>query len=66
MESHCSFCKSEIMNGVSAYGLTGGIIDADCNGFRMDFDSECDIYFRDSMNKIDRALAEIKKSEASL
>lgn len=66
VNNYCSFCKAELNNGDSAYGLTGGTIDADCNGFRLDCDSEWDLYCRDCMNKIDRILAEIKGNETGL
>ena len=66
VDNYCSFCRAEFNNGEPAYGLTGGIIDANCNGFRMDCDSEWDLYCPDCMNKIDRILVEIKRNETDL
>ncbi len=66
MDKYCSFCRVNLNNGDPAYGLTGGVIDADCYEFRMDCDSEWDLYCRDCMNKIDRILAEIKRNETGL
>ncbi len=66
VDNYCSYCRTELHNGDPAYGLTGGTIDADCSGFRMDCDSEWDIYCRDCMNKIDKMMAEIKRNEIAL
>ena len=61
---YCSFCGSELNDGDSAYGLTGGVIDGECEGFRMDCDDAWDIYCGGCMNKIDRLLAVARKGGA--
>ena len=64
--SYCSFCGIELKDGDSAYGLTGGVVDDKCCGFRMDCDEDWDIYCRDCMNRIDRLLAEARRGGAPL
>jgi hypothetical protein len=66
VESSCSFCRTELKNGDPAYGLTGGVVDGECYGFRMACDEEWDLYCRDCMNKIDRILAEARKRGTGL
>lgn len=59
-EIHCSFCGIKMSNRDSAYGLTSGIIDKACYGFRIDDDSEWDIFCSNCMNEIDRMIANFK------
>lgn len=63
-EVYCALCGVEIENMRPAYGLTSGVIDEDCCGFRVDSDSDWDIYCPDCMNEIDRLLADFRRERA--
>lgn len=56
----CSFCGENLEDGENAYGLTKGCIDGDVEGFRMDLDSEWDIYCCDCINTIDKLMDDYK------
>jgi hypothetical protein len=58
----CTFCGIEMKNKYSAYGITKGSIDGSCDGFRIDDDSDWDIYCPDCMNEIDKVLADFKRT----
>ena len=53
----CSLCGIELKDNDAAYGLTSGTIDESCDGFRIDSDSDWDVYCADCMNEIDRMIA---------
>lgn len=53
---YCSLCGIALKNKDRAYGLTPGIIDERCDGFRVDADSEWDLYCAGCMNEIDRLI----------
>lgn len=61
-EPYCSLCGVEMKNKDMAYGLTRGIIDEGCYGFRMDSDSDWDVYCSSCMNEIDRLLANFRQT----
>lgn len=56
-EISCSLCGIELKDKDAAYGLTAGTIDGNCDGFRMDLDSDWDLYCADCMNEIDRVIS---------
>lgn len=56
-EISCSLCGVELKGSDAAYGLTPGTIDENCFDFRMDSDSDWDVYCADCMNEIDRMIA---------
>jgi hypothetical protein len=56
----CSLCGIELTDKDPAYGLTGGTIDDDCSGFRIDSDSDWDVYCPDCMNVIDRMISTLR------
>jgi hypothetical protein len=56
-EIYCSLCGVELKDMDAAYGLTPGTIDADCDGFRIDSDSDWDVYCADCMNEIDQMIS---------
>jgi len=58
----CTFCGIEIKHRDSAYGITRGSIDESCNGFKIDEDSDWNVYCPDCMNEIDRVLADYKRT----
>jgi hypothetical protein len=60
----CSFCGVELKNMDAAYGLTPGIIDDDCDGFRIDSDSDWDVYCADCMNEIDRMISAHRRTRS--
>ena len=60
-ENYCSLCGEKLNEGDVAYGLTSGSINEACYGFRIDEDSDWDIYCSDCMNEIDKLLASIRK-----
>lgn len=62
-EAVCSFCRIEIRNNTLVYGITRGVIDENCYGFRADDDSEWDIYCTDCMNSIDTLIAAHKRTK---
>lgn len=53
----CSLCCVELKDQDATYGLTAGIIDESCGGFRIDSDSDWDVYCADCMNEIDRLIS---------
>lgn len=55
-ELSCALCGMALKNKDLAYGLTPGIIDEHCDGFRVDDDSSWDLYCADCMNEIDRLI----------
>lgn len=57
----CSLCGIALRSGEMAYGLTGGCIDDECEGFRMNFDEEWDIYCPNCMNAIDKIINDYKR-----
>jgi hypothetical protein len=61
-ELNCAFCGIEINNNDVAYGLTKGTVDDECYGFRMDSDSDWDVYCPDCMNEIDKLLSDFKRT----
>lgn len=61
----CELCGIEIKDNDSAYGVTSGTIDEDSLGFRIDTDSDWDIYCSDCMNTIDKLIADYKRSQSS-
>jgi hypothetical protein len=63
-EIYCSLCAEELNEGAVAYGLTSGRIDEASYGFRIDEDSEWDIYCPDCMNEIDKLIAGLRKGSA--
>lgn len=65
-ELSCSLCGIEMKNKEAAYGLTSGAIDEDCFGFRMDSDSDWDVYCADCMNEIDKLLAGFRQSKKQI
>lgn len=60
-EVFCSLCGDELNEGAAAYGLTSGNIDETCNGFRIDDDSDWDVYCPVCMNEIDKLIASFRK-----
>jgi len=62
-EVFCSFCGIEIENNTVVYGVTRGCIDESSYGFRVDDDSEWDIYCPDCMNAIDALIAGFKRTK---
>lgn len=58
----CSLCGIEMNNKNQAYGLTSGLIEEECGGFRIDTDSDWDVFCADCMNEIDRLLADSKQA----
>lgn len=60
----CSLCGMGLKNKDLAYGLTPGIIDEHCDGFRVDDDSEWDLYCADCMNEIDRLISSRRQGMA--
>jgi hypothetical protein len=63
-EITCSFCGAVMKNEEIAYGLTRGTIEDDCLGFRMDFDSNWDIYCAGCMNEIDRIISDFRQKRS--
>jgi hypothetical protein len=61
-ETGCAFCGIEMKDNDLAYGISRGSIDDSCYGFRMDEDSDWDIYCPECMNEIDRILANYKRA----
>jgi hypothetical protein len=61
---YCSLCGEDLNEGDAAYGLTRGNINETCYGFRIDENSEWDIYCPDCMNEIDKLLESFKKGNA--
>lgn len=61
----CAFCGIEMKHGDSAYGITRGAIDESFDGFRIDEDSDWDVYCPDCINEIDRLLADHKRMRES-
>ena len=61
-EIACTFCGIEIKQRDLAYGITRGSIDELCDGFKIDEDSDWDVYCPDCMNEIDRVLADYKRT----
>lgn len=49
-------------NKDTAYGITSGSIDESCYGFRINEDSDWDVYCPNCMNEIDKILADYKQT----
>jgi len=64
-EIACAFCGTEILDNNLAYGISRGTIDECCNGFRVDNDSDWEIYCPTCMNLIDKLMAEYKRTTNS-
>lgn len=60
----CSLCGVELKNMDVAYGLTPGTIDEGCDGFRIDSDSDWDVYCADCMNEIDRLISALLQTRS--
>lgn len=60
-EVNCSFCGKIMNDKDSAYGISRGSINESCYGFRIDDDSDWNIYCPECMNEIDKVLAEYKQ-----
>ena len=63
-EISCSLCGMELTDKDSAFGLTEGTIDNDCYGFRVDSDSDWDVYCPDCMNDIDRMISTLRQTKS--
>jgi hypothetical protein len=61
-EMFCSFCGIEIGDKNLVYGITKGSIDESCYGFRVDEDSDWDIYCPNCMDTIDKLIADYKRT----
>lgn len=61
-EIFCAFCGVELIDTGSCYGVTRGTIDEDCFGFKVDDDSDWDIYCPTCMNLIDKLMADYKRT----
>ena len=60
-EIYCAFCGIEMQHKDLAHGITRGSIDESSYGFRIDEDSDWDIYCSKCMNEIDRLLSDFKR-----
>jgi len=58
----CTFCGIEMKEKDSAYGITRGSIEESCYGFRIDEDSDWDVYCPDCMNEIDKVIADYRRT----
>lgn len=58
----CSVCCNEINEKDTAYGITRGSVDESCYGFRIDDDTDWDVYCADCMNEIDKLLTDLRQS----
>lgn len=56
-EINCSLCGVELKDQDAAYGLTAGTIDESCDGFRIDSDSDWEVYCAACMNEVDRMIS---------
>ena len=56
----CTFCGIKMKDHDLAYGVSRGFIAESCNGFRIDENSDWNVYCSDCMNEIDRILANYK------
>jgi len=63
-EIYCSLCAVQLNEGTAVYGLTSGSINNACHGFRVDEDTDWDVYCTDCMNEIDRFLASSRKGNS--
>ena len=63
-DTHCNFCKEPIEDSDNVYGLTSGLVDAACFGFLPDPDEEWIIICPECMNKIDKFMANLKRTDA--
>lgn len=63
-EIYCSHCGVELKDQDAAYGLTSGTIDENCDGFRIDSDSDWDVYCADCMNEIDRMISAHRRTRS--
>ena len=61
-ETVCTLCGIEMKDMALAYGITRGSIDESCFGFRIDEDSDWDVYCSECMNEIDKVLADYKRA----
>jgi len=59
----CSFCGVELPDEKKVYGVSSGYVDATCCGFRINTDSDWDIYCSDCMNTIDKLIADYKRTK---
>jgi hypothetical protein len=58
---YCAECGIELMEGQDVFGLTRGSIDSGIYGFRIDDDSEWEIFCSDCVNKFDQFFADYRK-----
>ena len=63
-EISCSICCIELNANDGAYGLNAGTIDESCDGFRIDTDSDWDVYCADCMNEIDRMISNHRQTRS--
>lgn len=61
-EITCSFCGIEMKDKDLAFGISRGSIAESCNGFRIDEDSDWDVYCSKCMDEIDKVLADYKRA----
>ncbi|MBI5485042.1 MAG: hypothetical protein HY888_11360 [Deltaproteobacteria bacterium] len=61
-ETVCTFCGIEMKNKDLAYGISRGSMDESCCGFRIDEDSDWNVYCPECMNEIDKVLADYKRA----
>ena len=61
-ETCCSFCGKEMKNMDAAFGISRGAIDECCYGFKIDENSDWDVYCPECMNEIDKVLADFKRT----
>ncbi len=59
----CSVCGVSLESGVTAYGLTSGVISAAHFGFLMDDNSDWDLFCPACMNTVDRLVSEFKMAK---
>lgn len=60
-ELSCSLCGVEMKDKDSAYGITRGSINELCYGFKIDDDSDWDVYCSACMNEIDKLIGNFKR-----
>lgn len=63
MEIVCALCGVDMHSGDTAYGLTRGFLEESCDGFRVDDDTDWEVYCANCMNTIDRLMANYKAKE---
>lgn len=60
----CTLCGIDLKDKDAAYGLTPGTIDEECDGFRIDADSDWDVYCTVCMNEIDRVISDLRQARS--